>query len=148
MEIGLEVQTDRKLALQFDEFPKVARINLIEAITQITDELYAEIVQAEPRKTGRLIASTTKRVIERQNSITGTVGVASDFGKAGALEYGTNRTISMKLTHLFSYLLTPPLEIERTLNIRAHNFLRGPEAAIADEAFEKMESAVEKALEE
>ncbi len=147
MEIGLEVQTGRKVALQFEEFPKYARINLIDAITQTTDELYEAIIGAEPHKTGKLEASTTKRVVEGENSITGIVAITKDFGKAGALEYGTHRTINMKLTHLFSFILSPPLDIERTLNIEPHSFLRGPEADIAPAAFDRMERAVERAIE-
>jgi hypothetical protein len=148
MEIGLEIIGERELALRFDKFPETARINLREAITQSTDELLAAVRNAAPKRSGKLEASIQSRVSEGQNKITGIVAVTADFGKAGALEYGTRREINMKLTHLFSYILSPPLEIQRGLNIQPHNFLRGPENAIAESAFDRMEQAVEQAMQE
>jgi len=147
MEIGLEIIGERNVSLRFDKFPQVARVNLVEAIRASTNELWEMVLGEAPKRTGKLASTIKQRVVQDANSVTGIVGVTEDFGKAGALEYGSRREIDMKLTHLFAYILTPPMEIERWTNVKAHSFLRGPLHDIAGSAFAAMEKAVEDATE-
>ncbi len=125
----------------------MARVNLVEAITRSTAELLDAVRLATPHRTGDLAASEQSRIVETPKSVTGIVAVTRDFGKAGALEYGSHRTIDMKLSHVFGHLI-PTMDVSRTLNIEAHDFLQGPEAAIADSALAGMRAALDKATEE
>ncbi len=143
----MQITGDRQVALRFDKFPESARVNLRAAIDASTQDLWQAVQAAAPRKTGKLAASIQKRVTESKNKITGIVNVAGDFGKAGALEYGSHRTITMKLSHVFGHLV-PTLEVKRTLNIEEHNFLRGPEKDMAPAAFEKMEAALNQVVDD
>ena len=145
MDIGLQILGARTIDLRFTTFPEAARTNLIEAITQSTAELYEAIEARIPKKTGKLAASIRQRVTQGASKITGIVAVTGDFPKAGALEYGTHRTIDMKLSHVFSHLIQP-IEVKRTLNIEAHSFMRGPEEDMAPTAFARMQEAVSQAV--
>jgi hypothetical protein len=148
MEISLDLVGERSVSLRFEKFPEFARVNLKQAITEQTAKLEEAVRRGAPKKTGKLEASINSRISDGENGITGIVAVDGDYGKAGALEYGSQREINFKLTHLFEYILTPPLKIQRQLNLTPHRFLRGPEEAMAGEALEAMRAALDKAVEQ
>lgn len=147
MEIGIDLLGERKVDLRFEEFPETARVNLRKAIEDKTGELADLIRNRVPKRTGKLASLIQSRVSESTTQITGVVAVAADFGKAGALEYGTHKTIVMKSSHVFDRIV-PTFNVERKLNIEARSFLRGPLDEIASGAFDAMRTAVESALDE
>jgi hypothetical protein len=161
MEIGLEIVTDRRVALKFDRFPQQAHDQLLKAITGSTDRLRSLVDAAVPKRTGRLESEITDRVVDAPNHITGYVGVtggaANDFAKAAALEYGAHGTAHLRehaarLGHLWSKLIDPMKVIvsahDRRLNITAHDFLRGPLRQIQESAVVEMKDALAEAANE
>jgi hypothetical protein len=161
MPLALEIQGERKVSQQFDRFPTIAHDKLLERITALTDRLYAAVLAAEPRKTGRL-AETTKRTVydDSGRRIAGVVTVDADFAKAATLEYGSHKTITIGQIPGFARARQAKRSVkvdmkiargivgasfQRTLNITALYYLRGPLAEIADDAIIEMQGALEEA---
>ncbi|MGH6967572.1 MAG: hypothetical protein ACREEN_00510 [Stellaceae bacterium] len=134
MELGLTVQ-DRSVSVKFDVFPEELRSAFLERITAITAELYTRVETGEPSLTGKL-RSLTRMVIENtKNRVAGRVQVSGDYGKAGALEYGSTRSVqvrahSVQRDQVFGRLVEPTAVMiqahSRQLNITARRYLRGP----------------------
>ena len=159
MDVGLKIVTGRNVALRFDAVPEQARENLRDVIADATSRL-AEMVRAKvPKRTGKLAGEIKSRTVEGPHNVTGIVEVAGmsrrDFGKAGALEYGSHvqekvKAHEMRLAHMFG---APMDEVKvavaahsRKLNLPARDYLRGPEAEISSEVLASMEEAVERAV--
>lgn len=161
MDVGLEITTSRNIALRFEEFPQKARERLGEVITSATSRLQALVRNSVPKRTGRLEMEINSRVNEYDNGIVGIVYVKgknrNDFAKAAALEYGAHGSAQVKshearLDHYFSrhvdMLQVMVGSHSRKLNIKAHDYLRGPEASIADEALADMRQAINELVQE
>ncbi len=152
MDVGLEILNARNIDLRFEKFPDMARDGLIEAITRSTSQMEDLVRMAAPKLTGKLAASVASRVVSSPNRITGIVGVTGDYGKAGALEYGSHKTITVHAGKMGAALSAPSRAVaasyQRTLNIAPQEFLRGPEKEIAADAFAAMEQAVSRAVRE
>ncbi|MDB5405682.1 MAG: hypothetical protein JWL84_594, partial [Rhodospirillales bacterium] len=151
---------DRKVSMQFTNFPQAAHDRLLERITSLTSRLEAMVLAAEPVKTGRLRSTTKSTVYDSPKRIAGVVTVSADFAKGAALEYGSHTTISVNETSpqararqsksKIPDMLTAPFaavasKYQRTTNLTAMRFLRGPLAEISDEAVDEMRFAVEQA---
>jgi hypothetical protein len=158
MEIGIEIVTDRKVALRFDEFPDEAHANLKAAITQVTERLRDMVEGAAPKRTGKLASEIEMRVLDYPDRITGIVEVRGDthneMAKAAAEEYGAHgstrvRQHHARLGHLWAKIVEPMNVIvkahDRRLNIQQRNFLRGPLRDIEGDALAAMHEAVDKA---
>ena len=158
MEIGIEISTDRRVALKFDQFPRQAHDALLASITQTTERLRAMVEGAAPKQTGKLVSEISSRVVDAPNHITGYVGIAgdgADYAKAAALEYGAHGTAHLrehgaKLGHLWAKLISPMQVIvsahDRRVNIAEHDFLRGPLRAIEADALAEMKQALDTAV--
>jgi hypothetical protein len=150
MDLGIEIQGAREVDLRFDEFPEAARANLFEAITRATSQLEDLVRQAVPKKTGKLAATIHSQVTQSSRRVTGSVNVTADFGKAGAIEYGSHRQITVKEHKLTSALTahTDRLvsQYQRTTNIDPHEYLRGPLHQIESDALASMHDAVQGAI--
>jgi hypothetical protein len=162
MKVGIEIVTDRRVALKFDTFPVQAHDALLDVITSSTERLRALVEGAAPKRTGKLEAEITSRVIDATNHITGSVGfpaglTPTEYGKAAALEYGAHGTAhlrahSAKLGHLWGKLIAPIQVLvaahDRRLNIAKRDFLRGPLHAIEDGVLADMKGALDQAVAE
>jgi hypothetical protein len=157
MRIGITVKGERETALKFEQFPKQAHDRLLATITELTGTLRGLVESAEPERTGRLRGTTGSQVSQTADRIRGRVMITADFGKAGALEYGAHRAGPVKahaarLGHVFGRLIAPMTVMvaahTRRPNIAEHRFLRGAEAAIAEEALAEMQEALDEAVEQ
>lgn len=156
MTVAMELLNERRVGLRFDEFPEKARANLLERITELTQELEDAVVEAEPEgATGKLRRETKPRVTEGPERITGSVSVTDEFAKAAALEYGAHGTTTVRahvaqLNHVFARATsTVEVDVEehtRRLNIAAHDYLRGPLAAMSGRIEEELKAAIDDAI--
>ncbi|HLY04268.1 MAG TPA: hypothetical protein VKR31_00825 [Rhizomicrobium sp.] len=155
-DIGVIVTGDREIADKFDRWPSRFASVLFERITGLTDELYARIEGAVPRRTGRLAGEIVEKVRETDTSITGSVSVSAEFAKAGALEYGGTgkpfrvRAHEMRLSHLWARATAVPMmvsvpEHSRVLDISARRFMRGPLESMRSEVTDQLQQAVDEA---
>jgi hypothetical protein len=158
MEIGIEIVTDRKVALRFDEFPAEAHANLKAAITQVTERLRDMVEGAAPKRTGKLASEIEMSVKDYPDRISGIVSVRGDTqnenAKAGAEEYGAHGVAHVKehpsrRTDLSSKISAPSRGMvkayNRRVNITARNYLRDPLHEIEGDALAAMHEAVDKA---
>lgn len=161
MEIGVEVVSERNVALKFDTFPVQAHAGLLQVITQATVQLRGMVADRVPKRTGLLASEISSRVLDYPDRITGIVEIAGmvpgDFGKAAALEYGAHgqahvREHAEKLGHLFGKMMQPIQVIvrahDRRLNIEQHDFLRGPLAEISGDVMAQMQEVLAQVIEE
>lgn len=158
MDIGLQITTDRRVALKFDVFPKQAHDELLSVITSATDRLRGLVEGAVPKNSGQLASEIVGRVVDAANHITGSVGILgatpNDYAKAGALEYGAHGTAHLrehgaKLGHLWGKMIAPMQVIvaahDRRVNIQQHDFLRGPLRAMQEDVLAQMKQALDQA---
>lgn len=161
MDYGIAVYS-RDVALKLDSLPSGVRSRLRDALTVLTERLYALVEAAEPDKTGKLRRETAFGVTERGTRLSGRVyfprGLpAAEYGKAAALEYGAHGTAQVKahasrLDHIFGRQMAPlnvmVAAYSRTLNITADRFLRGPMAELAPEVIAEFKAALDAATAE
>jgi hypothetical protein len=135
--VRFDIDGANNVTLRFEEFPTALHDKLIDRIGQLTNDLASAVRSAAPYKSGKLQNSIRGVVYDDSpKKITGRVSVSKDFAKAGALEYGAHAEFSLrghaaKLDHFWSKKLNAPIEVfvaahDRTPNIEAHSFLRGP----------------------
>lgn len=161
MDVGLEITTSRNVTLRFDEFPQQARERLSQVIHSATNRLQGLVRNAVPKHSGRLASEITSRVNEYENAIVGIVFVKgknrNDFAKAAALEYGAHGSAEVKshqskLDHYFSRPIdTIQVMVgshSRKLNIKEHDYLRGPEANVASDVLADMRQALNDVVEQ
>lgn len=149
---------DRELTLRFDEFPVALHAKLFERVSGLTSELEGLVRAGVPHRTGRLAGEISSRVRDSEERITGTVRVTGEYAKAGALEYGAHGTANVaahaaRLTHLWGRATGAPMMVEipahtRHVNIAAHRFLRGPEAAMSGRVRSELQGAVQETISE
>lgn len=150
--LSIDLQTERRVTLRFDEMPRQVHAALLGVLTQDTPELAARIRAAEPHRTGSLAAHTLSKVVDGKDFVLGMVYLTSQYAKAAALEYGAHKTTKvraheMRLDHFMRTLLDEPMtvlvaEYHRTPNIAAHAFERGTLAEMGPEILEHMRLAV------
>lgn len=155
--IGVFVTGDREVELLFDEFPQRLHASLRVRIESLTEELYARIESAVPRRTGKLAQSVRSALRDTPDRIAGTVSVSGQFAKAAALEYGahaafTRKAHAMRLDHVFARKLAGPITVDVpsasvTADIAERRFLRGPEAEMAGEVEADLRAAIDEAAE-
>jgi hypothetical protein len=139
---------DRLLTVHIDKLPDLLRQALLPVISGLTNELLAQVHSLEPRRTGALISNTRAFVDQGENFVRGRVRVLANAGDAfniaaAALEYGAHRAVDVRSYRRRSGAVRG---YTRRANIRAHNFLRGPEAAIQQRAKAEITEAVIKAM--
>jgi hypothetical protein len=134
MSFAVRITGATEVGVKLDQLPARLRAGFLERITALTTQLHAEVVGAEPDRTGRLRNTTVMRVEDTPGRIRGRVFVDADFAKAGALEYGAHGTANVRahaerLDHLWSRFIAPMTvmvaEHSRQLNIAEHRFMRG-----------------------
>jgi hypothetical protein len=160
MEIPVIVKNERALFERFDAFPVRSLDILRTKVTETTHILLGLARAAAPSRTGTLRSQIKSRIIENPNRVVGVVGLIDGvprkaFGKAGALEYGSHKSISVKahsqnLDHFFSKAIAPRdvsvRAYTRQTNIEAHNFLRGPLEAVEGIFKAEVEDGLQEAL--
>jgi len=159
--IRINITGDRQAGLKFEEFPDDLYEDLHREIDALTHELLGLVQAATPSHTGRLRSQERARIFTDKNRITGYIDVAGekgsqDFAKAGAIEYGAHRKTkvsehSMKLDHAWGQMLNAPITVivaayERTPNIAAHAFERGPLAVMQPQILGRLNDAVSQAV--
>lgn len=159
MDIRINITGDRQVGLRFEHFPDALYDDLRREINALSIELFALVEAATPERTGLLRSQERRRVFADNNRISARVDVAGeagtqDFAKAGALEYGAHRGMkvsahSMRLDHLWAEKLAWPLTVivgayNRTPDIEAYSYLRGPVAAMQPEVLTRLNAVVER----
>jgi hypothetical protein len=160
MEFPIAVKNERALLERFDTFP-VAALDMLRAkVTETTDVLLGLVRAATPDRTGLLRSQIKSRIIENPNRVVGVVGLIGGaprkaFGKAGALEYGAHKSISVRahtqnLDHFFGKAIAPRevtvSAYTRQTNIEAHNYLRGPLDAVQGEFVATIEQGLQEVM--
>jgi hypothetical protein len=160
VEFGLAISGDRTATLRFATFPDVAHDRLLAAMQDIEQRLEAAVKGAEPTRSGALQGLTGGRVYDHGDRIAAVVGVrapsAGEARKAAALEYGSTgkamavRAHQMSLDHIWSRAIAAISvavpNYNRTPNIAARSFLRGPIEAMRDEALAELQAALTEAV--
>ena len=156
------VETSNQVALKSVEgFGERAHELLKARITSLTEALETRVLATEPFRTGRLRETTVEKVFsDDPDRVAGYVRITADFGKAGALEYGSHRAITVnerspavraRQAHagIRAAFSRPSAALAasyvRHTNIAEHRFLRGPLEAMRPEILAEMEQALEEA---
>jgi hypothetical protein len=151
--------TSNKAARLFDEFPEQARAELEKTIGELTQQLAASVIAAEPKRTGQLQAATVDGVFTDSNKIIGRVSIkgpsgSAIFAKAAALEYGAHqstrvRAYSRTVSAVYGRAIAPSVAVvrayDRTPDIAAGMFLRAPLAALQGAAAAAIQDALDRA---
>lgn len=149
------VSGDRDVALRIEKFPDALHKRMRGAIERLTARLFAAV--QPPRKTGRLASEKRMTIDETPDAVRGRVTFAAtgtEAAKIAALEYGAHNPIKggvsehkRSLDHLWSLAISPMEVIvdryNRTPNIAEHRFLRGPLAAMQDDAKRELTEAAD-----
>jgi len=161
--VRIDVTGARQAGLRFDQFPDALHDELLGEIRSLANELFARVVAATPSATGLLRSQERVRVFDDPSRITGYVDIegtkgSQDFAKASALEYGAHKATKVKahemgLDHYWSLKLAQPETVlvqayDRTPDIDAVSFERGPLAAMQPEVLARLNAVVEKAIAE
>jgi len=162
--ISVEITGDRQVGLKFEEFPRQAHDRLLETITKMTDRLEAAVLGSEPFLTGKLRSTTVEKVYsDNPDRIAGYVRIIADFGKAGALEYGSHRTITvnsrsagqrgrqghLRILSMFAKASNAvAAAYTRTTNIAAEAFLRNSLGDLEAEFLAELDQAMQEAVDE
>lgn len=151
----LTLQTDTTAAVHAVEgFGSLAHDLLRDrVIGPLTERLEGMVLASEPFRTGRLRATTVEKVYsDNPERVAGYVRITADFGKAGALEYGSHRTVTVTARHRALATLTSLSRARaeagtytRRTDITAHRFLRNPIEVIAPEALSQIARVLEEA---
>lgn len=163
MDLGIEIDGDRLVALRFEQFPERARAKIAARLQTITQQLLSRVQGAEPSRTGRLRGETQASVDERNERISGRVrvntsgGGEAEHGKAAALEYGAHGTAhvsahAMQLSHVYNQLVQPHEVLvaayDRRVNIAERRYLRGPLDEMRSQIVEELRQALAEAAAE
>lgn len=160
-DFGVIVTGDRKVELQFEQFPEALREQLTAPIKEMTSRLAGRIRARLPHgKTGELEHSLVEQFFDDPDQVSGRVTFNADFAKVGALEWGApgkqNRSAvkehRAKLDHAWGRKLNAPLMVliaahNRHLHLDAHRFLRGPLSESSPEIIEALNAAVDRTIE-
>jgi len=158
---GVNIVGERQASVRFDQFPEQARAALLAKIRELTPKLETEVLALIPIDKGTLRGQVQTFVDDDKNRVSGKVkvvipGGSAEIGKVMALEYGAHKSFTvkaheMRLDHFWGLAVTPTLVMvaafARTPNIQAHDFLRGPLAAMSSEILEGFAQALAQAAE-
>jgi hypothetical protein len=158
METSTVLIGERRVALRFLAFPENARAALLKVITTYQAQLQAAIAAKIPQgRTGAIRAALQGGVDSTTNKVRGWVSLAGGDRKtvilpAVALEYGSHAAIKVKakqdriLYTVYGRYIAPMLvDVEaynRTTNIAAQRFMRGPLDQLAKPAVNAMAAAL------
>jgi len=155
---GLEIKGDQRAILRFEQFPAAAHDRLLTTLRQIEQRLESAVKSAEPMRSGMLYSETGGTVYDHGNRIAAVVGVrakGTEAAKAGALEWGAHRGVTVKahamgLDHFWSRLVSRRIvsvpDYNRIPNIAEVRFLRGPIEAMREEFIAEMRAALDAAV--
>lgn len=142
---------DHNLFAHLETLPEILRKNLKPTITELTNQLLAQVKSLEPVRTGLLRSRTRAYVDDTPDYLRGRVRIAGT-GRAqrtaaafGALEYGVHGRFAVRSYRRGESIVAA---YERTVNIQARRFLRGPFEAMRERAAEQIEIAIEKSVAE
>ena len=157
--INVALTGEREVALRLERFPAELHTRLVQAVRELTDELYARIIDTEPFKTGKLKSETLEREFsDNPDRIAGYVSIYApgdpdEYAKAATLEYGTDKPrkvpdrahgFLMRLNgshrRIAARLSSQPVHIE------ARRYLRGPLAAMRSAVEARLEQAIAAAV--
>lgn len=162
--IHIEHESDLQAGLRFEEFPDELRDALRNEISALTREAFGRYRSRVPVRTGKLLGQVREAVHSDPDKVRGAVyidgkgsGGASDFAKAGALEYGsTGKKFKvsggpLSLDHVFEEHLAAPMvtirkAYRRASSIMEHAFARGTIEAMAPEIKSRLEAVVSRAV--
>lgn len=151
MAADVELVNQRRAELMFEVFPGLVHQSILATIERLLPVLAAAVKAEEPSRTGRLRASTVASIRQSPTSVIGRVSVVGEYGKAGALEYGSHKTITVRSHKQIVTLLRggSPEQVEvsipayeRRTNIDARRFLRGPIDAMRGTIVQALQEAV------
>lgn len=155
---GLEIKGDQRAVLRFDQFPAAAHDRLLEKLREIEERLEGAVKALEPVRSGALQSETGGAVYDHGTRIAAVVGVrakGADAAKAGALEWGAHRGVTVKahemgLDHFWSRLVSKRTvavpNYNRIPNIVEQRFLRGPIESMREEFIDEMRAAIDRAV--
>lgn len=160
MDITTTITGDRAVALRLEKMPDDIHNRLVGAVTALTARLLSRVQASEPKRTGRLASETKSFVDEAPDLVRGRVkvtapGARGELGKAAALEYGAHKPTQVRehtarLSHIFGRAIAPMEVIvdryQRTPNITADRFLRGPLAQMKDQIMAELQKAVDQGV--
>lgn len=161
--VKIDLSGERQAGMRFEKFPSELLADLRAEIDSLTNELRGRVGAAMPRGTGELRDSLDSDVIKKEGRIRGRVIVAVGNSKlhrkAAALEYGSKgkkrpvRQHKMRLGHYWDEKLATPRTVivkafQRTPNVKAHKFLRGPMEAMRPTILARLGKVVERAAQE
>lgn len=164
MQIHIEAIGAREVELKFEHFPEQARHAFLQRITSLTAQLLARVQSSEPENTGKLRSETVSQIYDGKDGVVGSVTLAkglsaTEYGKAGALEYGApgprNRNMvkshTAQLSRVYGRLVAPMSVVisahTRHLNVAEHKFLRGPLESMSGQVLQELEQALAEATE-
>lgn len=152
MDIGAIISGDQAAVLHLEQIPDVVHRRLLAPITSLTARLLAAVRAREPKRTGRLVNETKMRITEAGDVVRGQVFVAAsgpnEHGKAGALEYGARRRVSVSGYQRSGHTPTgaPAEQIvaayTRQANIIARHYERGPLDEMRPEIVRELDEAM------
>lgn len=141
--------TDKGVRTHLLKLPPALRSKLTPVISDLTHDMLDRARAAEPSRTGQLRAHTRSFVDVTEEIIRGRVRVLGSAAgpaiAAAAIEYGAHRRFPVREYQRRGIIVRA---YERTANIAAQRFLRSTAESIADKALEKIEGAIDKAVEE
>jgi hypothetical protein len=160
MKITAVVSGDRDIIARLDRLPAAVQERLVSTITELTKRLYGAV-----HPPGHFSSYKQMSVDTYKTGVKGTVffrGAGREAAAISALEYGAPGKRSgsrppvtehkRMQTHVWGRAISPMEVIVdkyvRHARLREMRFLRGPFAAIRDEAEQKMREAVEGAARE
>ena len=161
--IKIDLTGERQAGLRFEKFPSELLADLRAEIDSLTNELRGRVATAIPTRSGELRSSLHDELIDGDDKVTGRVTVAKGnqalHKKAAALEYGSKgkkrpvRQHKMRLGHYWDEKLAAPRTVivkafQRTPNVKAHKFLRGPMEAMRPTILARLNKVVERAAQE
>jgi hypothetical protein len=151
--MSLALVNERQAVAVLDLLPEDARAELTRVISAATAEALAMAQANEPSRTGGLRESTTAKMWDSATSIYGKVFIAREYGKAGALEYGSHRSVSVRAHEQMISLTTgSPVHAfigpySRTTNIQARSFMRDAATSIRGRVIDQITQAIATATE-
>jgi hypothetical protein len=156
------VSGDREVALGYERFPDELRDRIRARMQRIVDRLESASRDAAPYKTGKLKSEIHGRVyadnpqrVAGYVQVTAAGGGSDEYRKAGALEYGVNksRSIAGRLAgrNLVSRLRSQRVRdrlINSPIHQRAYRYLRGPLDEMRGEIEAEMTEAIGEATQQ
>lgn len=160
MDISVAIVGDRAVAQRLEQMPARVHDRLVEAITSLTAKLLTRVQASEPRRTGRLVSETKSFIDQTPDLVRGRVkvsapGVRGELGKAAALEYGARKPTQVsehraRLSHVYGRAISPMEVIvdryQRTPNVAADRFLRGPLLQMSGQIKAELQKAIDDAV--